>query len=276
MREAAMVSDEVAAGSRLMVFTDLDGCLLDHRSYDYRPALPALERLRRLAVPVVLSSSKTLAEIEDLRRRLALEAPVIAENGGVIGWPSDGDRIDPELLSPTYEHIRRELLELRAVRGYAFEGFGDWDDEQVARATGLPLREAGLARQRQCSEPLLWRDDPSSLATFEADLAERGLRLLQGGRFVHVLGCADKAEAMRIVVARGTDRLGAKPIVLALGDSPNDVAMLRAADRAVVVSNPAGPGIPVDALSGAVRTRSVGPAGWREAVEAVLDELGGV
>jgi mannosyl-3-phosphoglycerate phosphatase len=275
MREAAM-SDEAAAGSRLIVFTDLDGCLLDHRSYDYRPALPALERLRRLAVPLVLSSSKTLAEIEGLRRRLALDAPIIAENGGVIGWPSDGDRIDAELLSPAYEHIRRELLGLRAARGYTFEGFGDWDDEQVARATGLSLREAGLARQRQCSEPLLWHDDPRALMTFEADLAERGLRLLQGGRFLHVLGAADKAEAMRIVVAREADRLGAKPIVLALGDSPNDLAMLRAADRAVVVSNPAGPGIPADALSGAVRTRSLGPAGWREAVEAVLDELGGV
>ena len=43
----------------LLVFTDLDGTLLDHHSYSHAAALPGLERLRGLEVPVIPVTSKT-------------------------------------------------------------------------------------------------------------------------------------------------------------------------------------------------------------------------
>ena len=45
---------------RAIVFSDLDGCLLNH-DYTYREAKPALACLRDWNVPVVLASSKTAA-----------------------------------------------------------------------------------------------------------------------------------------------------------------------------------------------------------------------
>ena len=50
--------------SRLLVFTDLDGTLLDYDTYAFDAAEPALDRLRRERIPFVLCSSKTRAEIE--------------------------------------------------------------------------------------------------------------------------------------------------------------------------------------------------------------------
>ena len=47
----------------LLVFTDLDGTLLDHDSYSFEPARPALARLRSAGVPVIPTTSKTLAEV---------------------------------------------------------------------------------------------------------------------------------------------------------------------------------------------------------------------
>lgn len=284
MLETAMSLDRDRDAPALLVFTDLDGCLLDHETYDYDPAIPAVERLRRLGVPLILTSSKTLSELSVLRRELGLRDPVIAENGGLLGLPSElrwgrssamqTDGLTIELLSPPYPWIRAELESLRAERGFSFEGFGDWDVRQVSEATGLPPQEAALAKARQCSEPLVWQDSLEALASFRALLAERSLHLVAGGRFLHVLGPTDKGRALRTVVSRYAEGLGAKPYVLALGDSPNDLEMLRAADRAVVVHNARGPGIPVSDLPEATHTRRSGPRGWREAVDSLLSELG--
>jgi len=40
--------------SLIVIFTDLDGTLLDHDSYSWEEAVPALERCKGLRVPVIL------------------------------------------------------------------------------------------------------------------------------------------------------------------------------------------------------------------------------
>jgi hypothetical protein len=58
----------------------------------------------------------------------------------------------------------------------------------------------------------------------------------------------------------------------ALGDSPNDIPMLRAVDRPIVVPRPGGvvdPGL-ARALPRAERAPAPGAAGWNAAVLAVL------
>lgn len=73
-----------------IVFTDLDGSLLDHETYGYEPALPALERLQRNGVPIVPVTSKTLEEIKLLQ--LPFDQPYrIGENGKSL---SDVARLD--------------------------------------------------------------------------------------------------------------------------------------------------------------------------------------
>ena len=47
--------------SKLIVYTDLDGSLLDGTSYSYEAATPALTALREQGIPLVLVSSKTRA-----------------------------------------------------------------------------------------------------------------------------------------------------------------------------------------------------------------------
>lgn len=70
-----------------IVYTDLDGSLLDSTTYSYEAATPALTVLRKLGVPLVLVSSKTRAEMEPLRQRLAHHDPFIVENGGAVFIP---------------------------------------------------------------------------------------------------------------------------------------------------------------------------------------------
>lgn len=45
-----------------ILFTDLDGTLLDHESYEWKEAKPALDLCKERRVPIILVSSKTRAE----------------------------------------------------------------------------------------------------------------------------------------------------------------------------------------------------------------------
>ena len=49
--------------NRLIVFTDLDGTLLDHDDYSFEAARPALAKLETLNIPVILTTSKTATEV---------------------------------------------------------------------------------------------------------------------------------------------------------------------------------------------------------------------
>ena len=55
---------------RFVIFTDLDGTLLDHETYSWATAEPALKRLRKEGVPLIMVSSKTRLEIEVLRDQM--------------------------------------------------------------------------------------------------------------------------------------------------------------------------------------------------------------
>jgi mannosyl-3-phosphoglycerate phosphatase len=74
---------------QIIVFTDLDGTLLDYRNYSFEKALPALELIKQKNIPLVICSSKTRSEIEYYRKKLSNDHPFISENGGGIFIPKD-------------------------------------------------------------------------------------------------------------------------------------------------------------------------------------------
>ena len=57
----------------LLVFSDLDGSLLDIHTYAWQPAMPWLDKLQDFQVPLILCSSKTAAEMQDIQQDLGLE-----------------------------------------------------------------------------------------------------------------------------------------------------------------------------------------------------------
>ncbi|TCP44270.1 HAD-IIB family hydrolase [Rhodovulum marinum] len=253
----------------LLVFTDLDGTLLDHEDYSHEAAAPALAHLRAAGVPVVLASSKTAAEIAPLRAELGLaDCPAIVENGAGVLNPGAGAPVD----SGRYCELRAVLKRLPASLRAAFQGFGDWDLAMIARRTGLPRAEAELAAQRRFSEPGLWRGSPAQKEAFLAALAAQGIGAREGGRFLTLSFGGTKASRMAEIAARyGT------PFTVALGDAPNDIEMLEGADLGFVIANPHRPALPPlagEAEGRIVRIDAPGPKGWNAAVERVIKDRG--
>jgi len=226
----------------LLIFTDLDGTLLDSETYDFSPAVPALNLIRSLKIPLILVSSKTRAEIEDLRKRLSLEAPFIAENGGGVFFP--GTFSLPE--DQDYREVKGYKLVLtgrpidevlsKAVllkREYEYTGFTEMSAQAIAAQTGLSLREAGLAARREFDEPIVLKN-PGHREMFCKKANDLGLECVEGGRFIHLFIGGNKGKAVQIVLGVYT-RLWGPVFSVGLGDSPNDFPMLDAVDKPVLM-----------------------------------------
>lgn len=249
----------------MIVFTDLDGTLLDHDSYSHAAAAPALDKLRAAGVPVVLASSKTAAEIAVLRQELGFDhVPAIVENGaGILPAGSTASTQDT-----AYQALRAALDALPPPLRAGYQGFGDWGVGGVARETGLPQDQAALATRRQFSEPGLWSGPVDLKPAFLAALAQAGITAREGGRFLTLSFGGTKAAQMDAILAHyGT------PFSAALGDAPNDVEMLERADLGIVIANPHR--APLPQLTGEPngqirRTELAGPEGWNQAMLDII------
>ncbi|MGB0712887.1 MAG: HAD-IIB family hydrolase, partial [Gammaproteobacteria bacterium] len=188
---------------RWLVFTDLDGTLLDHHDYGYAEAWPAMQRLEARGIPVHIASSKTFAEGIGYYREWEVRRPMVVENGAAVAIPEEqcgpdwgpvgahGYRVRP--MGPGYEELRAVITTLRERDGLDVQGFGDWTAADVARHTGLDEDAADRAHQRAGTEPVIWSDTDEALEAFRAELGTRGLRIVRGGRFHHIMGETDKA-----------------------------------------------------------------------------------
>ncbi|MEM6757852.1 MAG: HAD-IIB family hydrolase [Pseudomonadota bacterium] len=248
-----------------IVFSDLDGTLLDHHDYSFDAARPALAALRAAGVPVVLATSKTGAEVRVVQADLDLtDCPAIVENGAGVIWP-DADRTDDD---SAYRDIRRALAALDPDLRARFRGFGDLGAEAVAQVTGLAPDAARAACARQFSEPGLWDGTAEARDDFCAVLAENGIHARQGGRFLTLLHGRTKADAMAEVVQKL--RAGRS---VALGDAPNDVEMLESADIGIIIRNDNVPTLPplTGEETGRIRRSAhPGPAGWNACILQLL------
>ena len=258
---------------RLIIFTDLDGTLLDHHSYRWDAAAPALEKLADLEIPVILCTSKTAAEVAEIHSALGLDTPVIVENGaGIILTPKGAAAGEnAHFFGKPYAELITLVHKIRADKDYCFQGFSDFSVAEVIAATGLEEQAAALARQRLGSEPIIWQDSPEALARFRQDLAGHNLQLLRGGRFFHILdNRADKGTAVHWLLSYFRQQQPQpKLFSVALGDGPNDRAMMEAVDLAVIIPNPNGIA-PEPRCGKILHARQQGPSGWNRAIHDIL------
>lgn len=263
-----------------LVATDLDGTLLD-ADYDHAQAAEAIDTLSRAVnARVVLASSKTVAEMIDLADRCSSKPALLFENGSGMAWHSSqltrqgtreyrGYQVDSVDGARDYEALRNQLLTWRRTHNFRFRGFGDLSAAEVAELTGLSIDGAELSRQRLYTEPLLWDDSEEQLMTFTTLLEQNSLRLLAGGRFLHVMPQTDKAEALARFRALLAEAYGDAQGMVACGDADNDLIMLESADLAVVFPDSAGGYLLAESAS--VRHACMaGPSAWLKCLTRLL------
>jgi len=263
----------------VIIFTDLDGTLLDHKSYGVRAALPAIDLLVRRGLSIVPVSSKTAAEIRRWIRLLTLEGPFICENGcGIVipagrfaRMPDAAVRVDGEwtiALGMDVAKVATALEGLSDTLGFRYRTLDRMSSEELSTLTGLSGAELEGCLDREYDLPFVIQGAHDAEA-IRRTAAEKGFYFTKGGRFYHLTGGCNKGEAVRILAdlyrKETTD-----PLFVGIGDSLNDLPMFQAVDRAFLVQKPDGsydPQVPEDA---ARRIQGIGPRGWRAAVEEVM------
>jgi mannosyl-3-phosphoglycerate phosphatase len=273
--------------TRYLLFTDLDGSLLNSETYSFKEAHPALEALRAAGVPVILVSSKTRAEIEPLRQRLDHHDPFIVENGAGIFVPLDTFDFPLERsrrrgayhvieLGTPYALLRDVLKQIEESVDTPLRGFGDLSIDDIMEATGLSREEALRAKLREFDEPFLLDGPPRLIEEVCRQIVTRGLQWTRGGRFFHLTGTNDKGRAAEVLLRCYQrqwilDGLPDDLETVGIGDSLNDLPLLLSVDRPVLVQKPDGSYDPEINLPGLIRAPGIGPAGWNRAVLDLLE-----
>ncbi|HOV67466.1 MAG TPA: phosphoglycolate phosphatase [Methanoregulaceae archaeon] len=193
------------------VVTDIDGTITDGAR---RISLSAIREIRRLVddgIPVVLASGNTLCFMDSIAKMIGTSGAVIAENGGVWRreYPADpvveGDR---RVTLAAFEDLRRHY----ASRGVALDLYSH------------SLRHADVAFAR--TVPV---DEVRRL------LASHPVRVLDTGFAIHLQQAGITKATALSALARA---MGLEPAdFLAVGDSENDVEMIREAGAGAAVGN---------------------------------------
>ncbi len=279
-----------------IVYTDLDGSLLDHHTYSYQPAIPTLDKLAAENIPLVFNTSKTFAELLIWQKELNNTHPMIVENGSAIYIPKDyfSDEVitninqtysfkvqgDFYVLMLSQERCHWQGLIQSIEKNYSgdFLTFEKMGTQGIIESTGLSEDDAILANQRGFTEPVLWLASPDKKKLFIKDLKDLGANITEGGRFLHVIDDTDKGKALKILTELYEDQYKTKFETIAAGDGKNDVGMLLSADIGLMIKSPthAFPSIPqsVNSQSYIIFSEKYGPSAWAEGIDKLIFDNG--
>lgn len=275
--------------AKWIIYTDLDGTLLDFKTYSYREAETTVEQLQKRNIPLVFCSSKTRVEQEVYRQALRLRTPFIVENGSAIlvpqGYFSFNLRVEEALrpyeirdaaghqvvlLGEPAEYIRNTIVEARAEVGVQTQGYADLSLQEIMQLTGLDQDAAQRAAQRDYSETLLVSEPHSSgWQQFLKLLDAKGLQCVSGGKFYTVMGKgSDKGKAVSLLNTLFRLEYG-KVSSVGIGDSANDLPLLKAVDKPFLVQKPSGEWQEVQDER-IHKVAAIGPKGFNRALYGLL------
>ena len=265
-----------------LIFTDLDGSLLDHHSYSFKPAVEMLERLESEGIPVIPITSKTMAELLPLRKLLNNQHPFIVENGAAIyipqGYflkqPANAESVDNFWVIKNAASRKTWLVLLHSNTDEFADEYQTFDsifqqhgDEGIAELTGLNSNMAKLANQRNFSEPVHWTGTAARKKLFINKMQSLGATVLQGGRFLNIGGDTDKGRALlqlEKLYLRQAQQSSCQ--TLAIGDSGNDISMLEQASSALIIKSDNHSPPKLNRYENTATSKKTGPHGWADGV----------
>ncbi len=258
-----------------IIFTDLDGTLLNHDTYSFKKAMPALKQIKKKKIPLVICTSKTKAEIEHYIKKLKNNRPFVSENGAAIFIPKDYFNFKFKYAKKDkkyyiieygtqYKKLRNFLRSIKKNKKLKIKGFGDMTIKEISQDCGLSLREAKLAKKRDYIEPFKFEGNLNLLKKL---IKNKKLNYSKGANYHYVMGKNDKGKAVKELIRLYKKRY--KNIkTIALGDNLNDVPMLKEVDDAYWVQK-------IDKSyenNKFKHARGIGPEGWNRIILKVINK----
>jgi len=253
-----------------IIFTDLDGTLLDHDNYSFAAAKKGLQLVKKQKIPIIFCTSKTRSELLHWRKLTHIQHPFISENGGGIFIPIS-------YFSFTFKHTKKVdsffLIRLGAPKNklitamnaleedFDLTSFQSMDNRTIIEYTNLPFDQAKLASEREFDIPFVLHDE-TQIEKIRNHIYDQDLSLTKGGRFYHLIGNNDKGKAVRILINLFKQKYDLIDCI-GIGDSENDFSMLEAVNKPYLVKKPDG----TYASNDFFHSDGIGPIGWQNIIE---------
>lgn len=271
-RKAVRIRPKTAAArsaTQAVVFTSVDGALLDGRTFEPGPARETIARLRDSGVPVVPVTVMTLKEIAPIAVALGLRTAMIIEAGAAIArWSEGGWQAEP--CGPPAETFLDVIGDIERASGASLLVYSAMSEAEAALVSGRSGQMLRASMHRQFSEPFLI--ESGDLDAVKRAAADIGFSIRRGRRFLHLCRECDEGEAFQ----RLREELRCD-VAIAAGAAAVDAEFLALADVAILI--PALDGDVDPELRAALPNARIaplpGPEGWAAAVmEAVSDARG--
>lgn len=264
-----------------IIFTDLDGSLLNHHDYDATPAIPLLEALKANSIEVIATTSKTHLEVKALQQQLPLSPIHITENGGGIfiprHFPKEAGFInfDDDFYLKPLGPLHADILPIikQFIHAEELHLMSDMSINELMTATGLSYAKAILAQSRQFAEPFQWHEGSNCYQVFSRYLEGHKLSLIQGTRFSHISGQFNKATAMTWLCGYIRKHFDTPTLSIGIGDGQNDIALLEAADVSLVIPSEVHSTLTLNKSKHTYRANAKGSQGWQEGVEKLIHQF---
>jgi len=227
-----------------IIFTDLDGTMLDYKTYSYEKSLKAIKLLKKDDIPLIFCSSKTKAEIEHYRKKLNNNHPFISENGAAIFIPkhyfNSKFKYNKENKSYYIIEFGANIKKLNSVlnkikKEIKLKSFIDMSAKEIANDSGLLLRLAKLAKKRDYDIPfkLIENNNEKKLTKL---IKKNELNYTKGGRYYHIIGNNNKGKATKTLINIYKKEFK-KIVTYGFGNSKNDLEMLNAVDNGYIIKS---------------------------------------
>jgi mannosyl-3-phosphoglycerate phosphatase len=279
----------VLLAPRHLIFTALEGALVDPHTDSFAGAEEALSELERRKIAFVLLTSRTREEIEPIRRKLGHNHPFVTEDGGGIFFP-DGYfslRIPGSVRTARYLSIAQgrpyaevceALDDIAEECAVGVAGFHHMSLREIADNTGLRPRSAELARAREFDEPFYFTSkDNNAIARFVEAARERGFDTRRGPIFWHLSARCDAARAVRTLAQLFREATHIKLRLVGIGRGEEDLPWLRAVNHALLLPDSRESSKPLEQPEvNPSRTRTIvmgdlpGAPGWNKAILDII------
>ncbi len=269
---------------RFIIFSDLDGTFLDHKTYSYGGLKSYIDKLK-FNSEVIFVSSKTYEEIINIQNSLSINNPFIVENGACIYFPIKYFRNNPPKkykLIKYKNHLSFKLTTLninyltellkKIKNKYKFCFYSDLSKNKIVEITNLSSSNAKLSQMRVFSNPIYWKDLREKINDFKNDVysLNKNLVVVEGGRFLHILDKYNKGIALKKFLEIIDENVSSY-ITISLGDSENDIPMLELTDFSCIIKSRTNKNF-VLKNKNIFKSNLMAPYGWKESIEHILNK----
>ena len=261
---------------RYLIFTDLDGTLLNHDNYSFGNNKKLISTIINNKNEIIFNTSKTFSECKKLLKELKLSnMPFSTENGAVLYFPKIRfNKIKNSSSFEKYWKVRIAKLSSKVwhqflkqkQKKYNFLIAQDLSPKILKKYTNL--NNTNMMLDREASQIILWEDNLTKFKLFKNDLkSEKEGVLIKGSRFIQISSICNKRIAKKLISHAYDIQFRDKYSIntIALGDSKNDIDMLNSCKYSCLIKNSTGTHVKLRPNKKNVfKSSKLAPDGWGE------------